>query len=189
MRSIDVGRMPAEQVRMTVCISDVGTWRLEFHLAQTIASVCRLIATRRARAQAGSRLIADTRRRRSTIYSLEQVRPADAREQGSRQRFHQAWATPGNAATPARPTRCPPRQETRSHCRTSRRPSPPPPSPRNSPAHCRFCCCCLVLTLAPSILLMTTCFTRIVIVMSLLRQALGAAQLPPNRFSSAFRCS
>ena len=38
-----------------------------------------------------------------------------------------------------------------------------------------------VLTLAPSILLMTTCFTRVVIVMSLLRQALGAAQLPPNQ--------
>ena len=38
-----------------------------------------------------------------------------------------------------------------------------------------------ILTLAPSILLMTTCFTRIVIVMSLLRQALGAAQLPPNQ--------
>jgi flagellar biosynthesis protein FliP len=38
-----------------------------------------------------------------------------------------------------------------------------------------------VLTLAPSILLMTTCFTRIVIVMSLLRQALGASQLPPNQ--------
>ena len=36
-------------------------------------------------------------------------------------------------------------------------------------------------TLAPSILLMTTCFTRIIIVMSLLRQALGAAQLPPNQ--------
>jgi len=38
-----------------------------------------------------------------------------------------------------------------------------------------------LLTLAPSILLMTTCFTRIIIVMSLLRQALGAAQLPPNQ--------
>jgi len=38
-----------------------------------------------------------------------------------------------------------------------------------------------VLTLAPSILLMTTCFTRIIIVMSLLRQAIGAAQLPPNQ--------
>ena len=38
-----------------------------------------------------------------------------------------------------------------------------------------------VLTLAPTILLMTTCFTRIIIVMSLLRQALGASQLPPNQ--------
>ena len=38
-----------------------------------------------------------------------------------------------------------------------------------------------VLALAPSILLMTTCFTRVIIVMSLLRQALGAAQLPPNQ--------
>lgn len=38
-----------------------------------------------------------------------------------------------------------------------------------------------LLTLAPSILLMTTCFTRIIIVMSLLRQALGANQLPPNQ--------
>jgi flagellar biosynthesis protein FliP len=38
-----------------------------------------------------------------------------------------------------------------------------------------------VLTLAPSILLMTTCFTRVIIVMSLLRQALGANGLPPNQ--------
>lgn len=38
-----------------------------------------------------------------------------------------------------------------------------------------------VLTLAPSILLMTTCFTRVVIVMSLLRQAIGANGLPPNQ--------
>jgi flagellar biosynthesis protein FliP len=38
-----------------------------------------------------------------------------------------------------------------------------------------------LLTLAPSIILLMTCFTRIVIVMSLLRQALGAAQLPPNQ--------
>lgn len=38
-----------------------------------------------------------------------------------------------------------------------------------------------VLALAPSILLMTTCFTRVIIVMSLLRQALGASQLPPNQ--------
>ncbi len=38
-----------------------------------------------------------------------------------------------------------------------------------------------VLTLAPSILLMMTCFTRIIIVMSLLRQAIGANGLPPNQ--------
>jgi flagellar biosynthesis protein FliP len=38
-----------------------------------------------------------------------------------------------------------------------------------------------VLSLAPAILLMMTSFTRIVIVLSLLRQALGAQQLPPNQ--------
>ncbi len=36
-----------------------------------------------------------------------------------------------------------------------------------------------VLALAPAILIMTTCFTRIVIVLALLRQAIGTAQLPP----------
>jgi flagellar biosynthetic protein FliP len=38
-----------------------------------------------------------------------------------------------------------------------------------------------VLTLAPSILIMLTSFTRIVIVFSLLRHALGTQQLPPNQ--------
>lgn len=38
-----------------------------------------------------------------------------------------------------------------------------------------------VLTLAPAILLMTTSFVRIVIVLGLLRQALGAQQLPPSQ--------
>jgi flagellar biosynthetic protein FliP len=38
-----------------------------------------------------------------------------------------------------------------------------------------------VITLAPSILIMTTCFIRFVIVLSLLRQALGTQQLPPNQ--------
>jgi flagellar biosynthesis protein FliP len=36
-----------------------------------------------------------------------------------------------------------------------------------------------VLALAPSILLMTTCFVRIVIVLALLRQAIGTQNLPP----------
>ena len=38
-----------------------------------------------------------------------------------------------------------------------------------------------ILTLAPSILIMTTSFVRIVIVLSLLRQAIGVATLPPNQ--------
>ena len=38
-----------------------------------------------------------------------------------------------------------------------------------------------VLSLAPAILLMMTSFTRIIIVMSLLRQALGTTSTPPNQ--------
>jgi flagellar biosynthesis protein FliP len=38
-----------------------------------------------------------------------------------------------------------------------------------------------VLTLAPSLLVMTTAFTRIVIVLSLVRQAIGTPTLPPNQ--------
>ena len=38
-----------------------------------------------------------------------------------------------------------------------------------------------VLSLAPSILVMVTCFTRIAIVLSLLRQAIGTNQMPPNQ--------
>lgn len=38
-----------------------------------------------------------------------------------------------------------------------------------------------VLTLAPSILIMMTSFTRIVVVLALLRQALGTQQLPPGQ--------
>ncbi len=38
-----------------------------------------------------------------------------------------------------------------------------------------------VLSLAPSILVMVTSFTRIAIVLSLLRQAIGTNQLPPNQ--------
>jgi flagellar biosynthetic protein FliP len=38
-----------------------------------------------------------------------------------------------------------------------------------------------VLTLAPSIIIMTTSFTRILIVLGLLRQALGTQQLPPSQ--------
>jgi flagellar biosynthesis protein FliP len=38
-----------------------------------------------------------------------------------------------------------------------------------------------VLSLAPAILIMMTSFTRIIIVLSLLRQAIGTASLPPNQ--------
>jgi flagellar biosynthesis protein FliP len=38
-----------------------------------------------------------------------------------------------------------------------------------------------LLTLAPAILLMTTSFTRIVVVLSLVRNALGTQQMPPNQ--------
>jgi flagellar biosynthetic protein FliP len=38
-----------------------------------------------------------------------------------------------------------------------------------------------VLTLAPAILIMMTSFTRIIIVFSFLRQAMGVAQMPPNQ--------
>lgn len=45
------------------------------------------------------------------------------------------------------------------------------------------------LSLLPAILLMMTAFTRIMIVLSILRQALGAGQTPPIRSSSAWRSS
>ncbi|RMF42635.1 MAG: flagellar biosynthetic protein FliP [Planctomycetota bacterium] len=38
-----------------------------------------------------------------------------------------------------------------------------------------------VLSLAPAILLMTTCYVRIIVVFGLLRQALGTGQLPPSQ--------
>jgi len=38
-----------------------------------------------------------------------------------------------------------------------------------------------VVSLAPAVLLMTTCFVRIIVVLGLLRQALGAQQLPPTQ--------
>jgi flagellar biosynthetic protein FliP len=42
-----------------------------------------------------------------------------------------------------------------------------------------------VLSLAPSVLLMTTSFVRIVVVLGLLRQALGTQQLPPSQVITA----
>ncbi len=42
-----------------------------------------------------------------------------------------------------------------------------------------------VITLAPSIILMTTCFVRIVVVLALLRQAIGTVSLPPPQVTLA----
>lgn len=38
-----------------------------------------------------------------------------------------------------------------------------------------------LLSLAPSLVIMTTCFIRMIVVLGLLRQALGTQQLPPNQ--------
>ncbi|MBN2477111.1 MAG: flagellar type III secretion system pore protein FliP [Pirellulales bacterium] len=42
-----------------------------------------------------------------------------------------------------------------------------------------------VLSVAPAILLMTTCFIRIIVVLGLLRQAIGTQQLPPSQVITA----
>jgi flagellar biosynthetic protein FliP len=42
-----------------------------------------------------------------------------------------------------------------------------------------------VISLAPAILIMTTCFVRIIVVLGLLRQALGTQQLPPSQVVTA----
>ena len=51
----------------------------------------------------------------------------------------------------------------------------------NLPAALQIVVLLTVLSLAPALLVMVTSFTRIVIVLSLLRQAMGTASLPPNQ--------
>ena len=41
------------------------------------------------------------------------------------------------------------------------------------------------LSLAPAIILMTTCYIRVIVVLSLLRQAFGGQQLPPTQVMTA----
>lgn len=53
--------------------------------------------------------------------------------------------------------------------------------PANVPSLLKLMLMLTILSLAPSILIMTTCFIRFVVVMGLLRQALGTQQLPPNQ--------
>jgi len=54
-------------------------------------------------------------------------------------------------------------------------------SPRGVSSSIQVMLLLTVLTLAPSILLMTTCFVRIIVVLGLLRQTIGAQQLPPSQ--------
>jgi flagellar biosynthesis protein FliP len=54
-------------------------------------------------------------------------------------------------------------------------------SPENFSAAMQIIILLTVLSLAPAIQIMMTSFTRMVIVLSLLRQALGTQQLPPNQ--------
>ncbi len=42
-----------------------------------------------------------------------------------------------------------------------------------------------VITVAPAIMLMTTCFVRIIVVLGLLKQALGASSIPPPQVTTA----
>jgi flagellar biosynthetic protein FliP len=65
-------------------------------------------------------------------------------------------------------------------------PSPPLPIPdltrtENLSSTLQLIALVSILSLAPAILLMVTSFTRIIIVLSLLRQGIGAQQLPPNQ--------
>ncbi len=54
------------------------------------------------------------------------------------------------------------------------------PGPNTSTRLIQLTLLMTVLALAPSILIMVTCFTRVVVVLSFLRTAIGAQQTPPN---------
>ena len=54
-------------------------------------------------------------------------------------------------------------------------------SPRGMNSAIQIMLLLTVLSLAPAVLLMTTCFVRIIVVLGLLRQALGVQQLPPSQ--------
>jgi flagellar biosynthetic protein FliP len=43
-----------------------------------------------------------------------------------------------------------------------------------------------ILTLAPAILILCTCFTRIIVVLSFMRQAIGTQSMPPNQLLVGF---
>src|SRR5210317_543721 len=43
-----------------------------------------------------------------------------------------------------------------------------------------------ILTLAPAILILCTCFTRVIVVLSFMRQAIGTQNMPPNQLLIGF---
>jgi flagellar biosynthetic protein FliP len=43
-----------------------------------------------------------------------------------------------------------------------------------------------IITLAPSILILCTCFTRVIVVLSFMRQAIGVQNMPPNQLLVGF---
>ena len=57
-------------------------------------------------------------------------------------------------------------------------------SPERLTGSIRVVCVMAALSLAPALLLMTTCYVRLIVVLSLLRQALGSQQLPPNQVTT-----
>lgn len=58
-------------------------------------------------------------------------------------------------------------------------------SPEHLSGNLRLVLVMAALSLAPALLLMSTCYVRIIVVLSLLRQALGSQQLPPNQVTTA----
>jgi len=57
----------------------------------------------------------------------------------------------------------------------------PAENPKDVAATLQIVLLLTILTLAPAILMLMTSFTRIIIVLSFLRQALGSQQIPPNQ--------
>ncbi len=53
--------------------------------------------------------------------------------------------------------------------------------PQNISTSVRLLLLLTVLSLAPSILILMTCFTRIIIVLSFVRTSLATQQMPPNQ--------
>ena len=58
-------------------------------------------------------------------------------------------------------------------------------SPESLPSSIKLAVVLGVLSLAPAIILMTTCYVRVIVVLTLLRQAFGVQQMPPTQVLTA----